>query len=521
MNWNDFAGKIKEHSPGAEFRDNGPDEAYIEVKAEAFRPLCLFLHDRLRQPVAFFFATDERSHNRGFGIRCGFRAPSFRKWIVCVAYIDARQPVFESLSRFIHSASFFEREMKEMFGIEAQGAPDDRRLRLHDEVWPSGAYPLRKDFRPSPPEAVVSEYPFSRGKGEGMFEVPVGPVHAGIIGPGHFRFSVAGEPIVNLEIRLGFTHRGAEKLFEGKGREGVGLAECVSGDSSFAHGLAFCRSFEKISGISVPDRAVFLRSILLELERMYNHVSGMGGLAVDVAFSYPAALAAVIKETLQRLNRELTGSRFLKKIIAVGGLDRDIPEQSLAALTAGLEDIEKKFFSLKAILDRSVSFMDRVESTGVLRKKTAQDLGITGPAARASGLGQDLRFDMENLLDGLELKPALEMSGDVLARLKIRFAEFESSLKIIRHMAKQLPSGSIRTEGPSKPGFALGSAEGWRGPVLYWVQISPHGLIERCKITDASFLNWQGLAYCVLGEIIPDFPVCNKSFDLSYSGSDL
>lgn len=504
--------------------ENRGDESYITTEHGDFIRACLCLHKELAAPVALMFATDDRQVSGSFGIWCGFRSSALRKWIFVRTAVKAEDPSFESLSRSIHSASFFEREIQEMFGIEPKGAPDTRRMRLHDEVWPRGFYPLRKDFRaPVLGESGLPDYQFARGEGEGIFEVPVGPVHAGIIGPGHFRFSEAGEPIINLEIRLGFTHRGVEKLFEGKRADAVRLAECVSGDASFSHGLAFCRGVEKIAGARVPARAEVLRAIFLELERMYNHAADIGGIAVDVGFSFPAAQAALIKETIQRVNARLTGSRFLKNVTIPGGLLKDIDEGQKEYLLFALDGIGRDFELLRSMLNESVSFLDRVDSTGILKRTTAFDLGVTGLAGRASGIALDLRKDFGGALyERIKFMTACQQSGDVLARLRVRFAEFEESLRMIRQFAATLPNGGVRQEDfACGSGYALGYAEGWRGPVLYWIRTGANGAIDRCKIVDASFLNWQGLAYCVLGDIIPDFPVCNKSFDLSYSGNDL
>lgn len=501
------------------------DEAYIVVGHVDFAKTCVSLHKELAAPVALLFATDDRRTSGGYGIWCGFRSFTLRKWVFAQTSVAPEHPAFENLSRSIHSASFFEREIQEMFGIEPKNAPDTRRLRLHEEVWPRGFYPLRKDFHvPGAGFCGLPDYQFARGEGEGIFEVPVGPVHAGIIGPGHFRFSAAGEPIVNLEIRLGFTHRGVEKLFEGKNAaEAVWLAECVSGDAAFGHSLAFCRAVEKICGVEVPPRAQVLRAVFLELERMYNHAADIGGIAVDVGFSFPAAQAALIKEAVQRMNGRLTGSRFLKGINVPGGLLKDIDEAQRSELASALGGIRRDSVALRAMLEESVSFMDRVDSTGILKRTTAFDLGITGLAGRASGIAQDLRKDSgEAVYERVKFKAACEQSGDVLARLRVRFTEFEESLRMLEKFVAELPPGTVRQEGfPVRAGYALGAVEGWRGPVLYWVRVNADGALDRCKIVDASFLNWQGLAYCVLGDIIPDFPVCNKSFDLSYSGNDL
>jgi Ni,Fe-hydrogenase III large subunit len=348
-------------------------------------------------------------------------------------------------------------------------------------------------------------------------------VHAGIIAPGHFRFSVAGEPIINLETRLGFTHRGVEKLFEGKFcSEAVRLSESVSGDASFAHSLAFIQAQEKISGILIPKQAAYLRGIFLELERMYNHVNDIGGIALDVGFSFPSAYASIIKEAILQLNDRLTGNRYLRRVNVAGGVLTDIDEAGKKELRDSLKGIKQDFDELVKILNSSVSFMDRVDSTGVLKRKTAEDLGVSGLIARASGIPADLRKYFPGVYREANFAMITRQSGDVLARLDLRILEFAESCRLIEEFTARLKRGekSMAASG-IKGGSGLGYAEAWRGPVLYWLKINPDGLIARCKIADPSFLNWQGLAYAVLGNIIPDFPLCNKSFDLSYSGNDL
>jgi len=501
------------------------DEIYIKVSRQFFKDTCLALHKAFSSPVAMFFASDERRDTGKFVVNCVFVNFKKSQWIIVSMDVPQDAPYFDSLAKSIHSASLFEREIWEMFGLEPKGNPDLRRLRLHDEVWPKGNYPLRKDFQ-SMQAGDLSDYKFGKVEGEGVFEIPVGPVHAGIIGPGHFRFSVAGEPIINLETRFGFTHRGVEKLFEGKScLEAIRLSECVSGDMSFGHSLAFAQAVEKISRVSIPKQAVYLRGIFLELERMYNHVNDIGGMAVDVGFSFPSAYASVIKEAILQLNDKLTASRYLKKVNAVGGVLKDLDEDKRLILLDSLKSIKKDFNQLVKILYSSVSFMDRIDTTGALRRKTAEGIGVVGLIARASGIPADLREYFPGVgavYKEARFKMVTEESGDVLARLKLRIAEFKESSRLIEFFTGKLMTGQEISSYPElKQGSALGYAEGWRGPVLYWIETDAAGLIQRCKIVDPSFLNWQGLSYAVLGNIIPDFPLCNKSFDLSYSGGDL
>ena len=500
------------------------DEVRIKAGREDFKGACLALHEALVSPAGMFFACDRRREKGCFELRCVFADLKGSRWITVLMETPQDKPYFDTLAGSMHSASLFEREILEMFGIQPRGNPDLRRLRLHEEIWPEGNYPLRKDFKPVPAGAAgCGDYKFDRVEGEGIFELPVGPVHAGIIGPGHFRFSAAGEPILNLELRLGFTHRGAEKLFEGRDCAGaMALSERISGDAGFAHSLAFARAVEKISGAEVPYQASVLRAVFLELERMYNHVNDIGGIALDVGFSFAAAYASIIKEALLRLNEELSGSRYLRKLNVAGGISRGIGGDKKQILFSSLEKIGRDFDELAGILDSSVSFMDRVDTTGILRRKTAEDLGVTGPAARASGVPVDLRKFFPGVYQDAGFRMMLRESGDVLARLEVRILEFRESARLIGEFARRLKDGAeTAVETRPRPGSALGYAEGWRGPVLYWLEVGGEGLIERCKIVDASFLNWQGLSFAVLGNIIPDFPVCNKSFDLSYPGNDL
>ncbi len=518
---NEFRGHL---ASAPDIREPNKEEVHIRVAGHEFRKACLFAHKRLHSPVMALFASDERKKKNAFEVRCVFLSTEFSKWFVVATEASAEDPRFESLSRDMFSASLFERQIHEMFGIVPQGHPDLRRLHLHDEVWPKGFYPLRKDFTPPASfEGSPEPYVFRRVAGTGIFEVPVGPVHAGIIGPGHFRFSAAGEPIVDLEIRLGFTHRGVEKVFENKSVvDAVRVAECVAGDSAFSHSWAYCRAVEKIAGVEVPAQALYARVLCLELERIYNHFTSIGGMSLDVSFTFAAQFASVLKEKVLRLNERLTGSRYLKNFNCVGGVRRAFSKGDLQELLGALSSILKDHEELKNMLFSSVSFMDRVDDTGVLRKKTAEDLGVTGLVGRASGIAWDLRKIFPQAYADAGFHITKQAKGDALARLKIRIDEVEESCRLIAHAAQKIQdsSGASSVELPVAQGAGIGAVEGWRGPVFYWVDIQA-GVIERCKVVDASFRNWAGLTFAVLGNIIPDFPLCNKSFDLSYPGNDL
>jgi len=516
---------IEKSGFAAELISEAGDEVYIKTNSENYPGTCLLLHKELASPVMIYFAEDNRKKSDVFTLYCGFLGKQIKKWVFAVLDVPKDTPEFPSISKEIVSAQLFEREIREMFGLIPSGSPDERRLRLHEEVWPEGYYPLRKDFvKPEKIGNTGREYCFDKIEGEGVFEVPVGPVHAGIIGPGHFRFSVAGEPIINLELRLGFTHRGAEKLFEGRTvKDSLKLAECVSGDSAFAHGLAFSLAVEKASGVMVSERTKLNRGICLELERIYNHVNDIGGMAVDVAFSYPQALASVIKENILRLNEKLTGHRYLKGVNSFGSCGFSFEPAIQKEAYEVLRQAENDILVLKEMLFASVSFMDRVDTTGLLHRNTAEDFGITGVAARAAGIKADLRTIFPGVYMKSSFMLARQAKGDVLARLLVRFDEIAVSLRIINEFMQFLAESNKEDVNSSveKEGTGLGCCEGFRGPVIYWVKLNSEGKVERCKIVDASFNNWQALSYCVLGNIVPDFPLCNKSFDLSYSGGDL
>jgi Ni,Fe-hydrogenase III large subunit len=314
-----------------------------------------------------------------------------------------------------------------------------------------------------------------------------------------------------------------EKLFEGKDiLEGARISELVSGDASFAGSYAYCRAAEKICGIQVSKETQIFRSLCLELERMYNHAGDIGGIAVDVGFTFPNAYASVIKENILQMNEELTGHRYLKNLNTVGGLGRDLP--SLKGFPERIGGLLKDFIELKNMLYENVSFMDRIDMTGVLNKTIAQDIGITGLPGRASGIARDLRADFPDCYSNAAFKTLTQQHGDVASRLAMRVNEFEQSAQLVNTFAELLKNASPAQKSISfncPGGTALGYCESARGPLLYWLELNAEKKIGRCKIVDPSFRNWTGLAFASIGNIVPDFPLCNKSFNLSYSGTDL
>jgi Ni,Fe-hydrogenase III large subunit len=472
------------------------------------------------------FASDERRSTNRFLLHHVWSLPGVSSFLRLVTPIDPAGPSYPSIAAKYPAANWFEREVMDFFGLTPEGHPNPSRVALHDD-WPEGVHALRKDF---PSERTVPRvqgefHPFRPVTGEGVFQVPVGPVHAGIIEPGHFRFGVAGEPVLYLQLRLFYLHKGIEKRFETiPWRHGLFLAESISGDTAVGHALAYAQAIERLARVTVPPRARSLRVVLLELERMYNHTSDIGALATDVAFLVPASRAQALREGLVRIQDQLFGTRLLRNNVALGGVRRDLSSSDLDALRRHLHGFEKEFDDLITLLIDAGTFTDRVDGTGILTHQAALDLGIVGVAARASGVDADLRRDHpHDGYAGLRFEVPVEDGGDVRARLMVRAREVEQSLRILRQVLDGMPESPIAAPMPEElpeSSSALGWAEAWRGPVLHWVATDETGRISRVKVTDPSTLNWPGLAQAVPGNIIPDFPVINKSFNLSYSGND-
>jgi Ni,Fe-hydrogenase III large subunit/Ni,Fe-hydrogenase III component G len=474
--------------------------------------------------LATLFATDEGA--RGFALHHVWASRDPGAFVRIWARVPTAEPRFPSISAKHPVANWFEREVMDYFGLEPVGHPNPFPVALHED-WPDDTWVLRKAFAAEQvvPRASGSSHPFRPVTGEGVFHVPVGPVHAGIIEPGHFRFGVAGEPVLYLQLRLFYVHKGIEKRFETlPWRHGIFLAESISGDTAVGHALAHAHALERLLGVEVPLRARYLRTLLLELERVYNHVADIGALATDVAFAVPASRAQALREGLVGVQERLFGSRLLRGTVALGGVACELTLGRRRELTTHLERLEREFDDLVTLLVDSGSFTDRVDGAGVLDGQIARELGIVGMAARASGIDLDLRRDQpHDAYADLRFLVPVEKGGDARARLMVRAREVEQSLSILRHVLDDLPEGQSQARLPEvlpRAASALGWAEAWRGECLHWIQTDDEGRITRVKITDPSFKNWPGLTRAVPGNILPDFPVINKSFNLSYSGND-
>lgn len=512
-------------------RQNAPvcaKSSHFVVPKDLLPAITHYLHiqPNFRGRLTLLWACDHRPVRDAYGLYYLFTLEGSHHWVVLSTELIGNDRLFPSITPHIHAAHWYEREIRDMFGLIPQGHPDLRRLVRH-EHWPKGMHPLRKDFSW---DRVLGrqqgEHRFRHIEGEGVFEVPVGPIHAGIIESGHFRFSVAGEPIMQLELRHFWKHRGVEKLFEQQLLiDGVPLAERVSGDTTVGHGLAYCQAVETLLHLEVPRRAKYLRTLFLELERLSNHLGDIGAMCNDTAYALAHAHCGRMKERIMQLNDRLTGSRFLRGTIRVGGVTRDIDNGRLAEIVEELNRIQPDFSEVGAIIFANASLTDRLETTGILDERTAWDHAVMGVVGRASGMDCDLRRDRPfAAYDALPVNVALYRYGDVRARLRVRGDEIHESIRLIRELRRKIPDGPIANEPSrlSNPGdWTLSAVEGWRGEILYMVMAGESGRIHRCKVRDPSFVNWPAIQWAVLGNIIPDFPLINKSFNLSYAGNDL
>ena len=441
---------------------------------------------------------------------------------------DGEQPV-PSIALSMPAACWYERELHDQFGIEITGSPDLRPLLFHAN-WPPDIHPLLPENLegvtwPSLGDTSRSDaYRFLEVQGPGVTEVPVGPVHAGIIEPGHFRFSVIGDTVLHLELRHFYTHKGTEKIFQGYPlMEGPMLAESVSGDNCFAHAVAYCQAVEAAFGVSVPPRAEALRLIGMELERLTFHISDVGALCNDVAFTVPATRAAGIKEELLQASSRWIGTRYWRGIAAPGGLRAGVDAGATTTFAQTVDAVARRFAELAKVVLETSSVQDRFDSAGILNRQVARDLAVVGPVARASGINLDTRRDHPyGLYCKNENQPKIPFIhyGDVLARARIRIEEAAESARLIQQTLAALPKGEVSSRFDSTRWAAGHSAvESPRGELFYWVEASD-GRIKRCHVKSPSFQNWPALPCAVVGNVIADFPLINKSFNLSYSGCD-
>jgi Ni,Fe-hydrogenase III large subunit/Ni,Fe-hydrogenase III component G len=502
----------------SEFRTVGPNRVAREVEPASLLEVAgTLLADGMR--LALVSGHDDA---RSMRVVYLFTSGSPDRRVELHVPVDRSHPQVPTLAGVSFTASRFERELQDLFGIIPVGHPQPRRLVLHQH-WPDDWYPMRRDSGPPPAfSAEERSFPFVPVEGPGVYEIPVGPVHAGLIEPGHFRFWVVGETILRMKARLWFVHKGIERLFEGKdARDGLVLAERISGDTAVGHALAYCLAVEHALEMSVTSNANVLRSALLELERIYNHVADVGALCNDVGFGLANAWALDLRERLLRLNREVTGHRLLRNGVVLGGTTvRRLPTP------AELAEVRDKFDLLVDLATSSALVMDRFTDAAVLDHAHAVELGVVGVVGRASGLGFDARIAHPYTPPLEGFSSAVHSGGDVLARFRVRVDEVRASLGLLAQYAasadvlQDVVSITERSSSTQADG-GVGVVEAWRGALVHRVELDGLGRLARVKVVDPSFLNWPALPVSLADTIVPDFPLANKSFNLSYAGNDL
>lgn len=441
---------------------------------------------------------------------------------------------YPDLSDIFACATRMQRAVHDLVGLSAAGAADTRPWLNHGN-WPADYHPLRQSQWSGREsfESNEADYAFVPVAGDGVHEIAVGPIHAGTIEPGHFRFSVVGEKVLRLEERLGYTHRGIERLFGATPLlEGHRLAARIAGDSTVAFSWAYCMALERALDVPVPPRAQWLRALLLERERVANHLGDLGALGNDAGFAFGLAQFSRLKEDWLRLNARAFGHRYLMDQIVPGGVARDLEPALADAIVVQCAQIEGEVRVMQRIYDEQSGLQDRFSTTGRLTPAVAAHFSVCGLAARASGQAMDVRVDHPHTPYGaLAPRIVTDDRGDVAARVAVRFNEVSESLRLIRVLLEGLEglAGEAAATGQiaapvdvsRSPSGGLGWVEGWRGDVLVALETGPDGTIARCHCHDPSWQNWPALEHAIIGNIVPDFPLINKSFNLNYAGHDL
>jgi len=435
---------------------------------------------------------------------------------------------FPSVTPQVPQAHWFERVIRDLFGLTPMGHPRLKSVLLH-EAWPQDFHPMASTDHPAAPSKHVPPraYDFLVVKGEGVYEIPVGPIHAGIIEPGHFRFSCLGETIENLEIRLGYQHRGVgERLQNTPWRNTAHVAEALSSDTSAANAYAHSLAIEQLLAIEIPEAAMRLRAAALEIERIASHIGDLGGIAGDIGFLGASAIFATQRARALGLAARLTGARFQTAYIRPGGVTHPLTEALRVEILAEAAALAKDFAQSRRLLTDEAGALERMEGVGIVRPSLAKDFGIVGPAGRASGNHYDVRRALhQEPYESLDWTVASSEVGDVNARVAIRIQEIGTSLSLLAQLLDTSFDGAtIRVPLPDAlpaNSVGVGIVEAWRGELIHMILTDERGSILRYATKDPSFNNWTGLAIAARLELVADFPLCNKSFGLSYSGNDL
>jgi Ni,Fe-hydrogenase III large subunit/Ni,Fe-hydrogenase III component G len=484
-------------------------------------PLMAKIAKEAKLRLAALWATQA---NDGYCVHAAF-ARRDQGYALVQASLGVNAVGFPSITSHYVAAGRMERIMHDMFGLVPTDNPDLRPWLKH-EHWPSHIFALRKEF-PATTELSRTEghYPFIEAEGDGVCEIPVGPVHAGIIEPGHFRFLAVGEQILNLEERLGYVHKGIEKGMEGRDVfSAARLAARVSGDATVAHTWAFCLATEQAAGIEVPPRALAIRAVLCERERMANHIGDIGAICNDASWVFMHMQCQRLREELARMHRRIFGHRLLMDSVVPGGIKDDTNIDDVQLLRIQTRNIADEMLELYDTYENHTPIRERVIDSGNIRATDAVDLGLLGYAGRSAEFDTDARRDAAYApYDQYPPQVQVCRGGDVAARLWVRFQEIQESAGLIDTILHNLPDGPILTPWkiPQQTSCGFAAIESWRGEIILWLQLSQDNLIDRCYIRDPSMINWLGLELAARKVPVPDFPLNNKSFNCSYSGHDL
>lgn len=468
------------------------------------------------------WGVDDRDRGLGFGMRAAY---GLRDCLLVAALpLAPEAPVYPDLASIFPAAGRMQRATFDLLGLQPLGAEDARPWLRHG-AWPKEVHPLQRGAPVDTGSAMQPEvYPFVSVTGEGVHEIPVGPVHAGTIEPGHFRFSIIGERVLRLEEHLGYKHKGIEKRFEGLDIPGgARLAARVSGDSTVAYGWAFAMAVEGALGHRIGERTAWLRALALERERVANHLGDLGFIGNDAGLGFALAQFSRLREDWLRTNAALFGHRLAMDFVVPGGVAGDMEDQVERDMRLQARNVEGEVLQLRALLDDHAGLQDRLRRCGVVTPELAKRLGLTGLAGRASGVARDLRVQSPVApYDRISPQLCVSSDGDVAARAAVRFDEIVESLHLIQRLLDTLPPREDAAALPDAKGhrFGVGRVEGWRGEVLLALELDD-GVVRRAHPHDPSWQNWPVLEHAILGNIVPDFPLINKSFNLSYAGVDL